>query len=121
MYGCKETLNPYLQHNSFLLSSSQQRNVKGNKRMRITTKEFVSSDLYLSAAISILLQIQPTFRVENGRTLFVFEVSDRLYRAMSDYNSGIELNALEFVQVLKRLKSEMLMRRSLDKAGVQHG
>ena len=88
--------------------------------MRITTKEFVSSDLYLSAAISILLQTQPNFRVENQRTLFVFEVSDRLYKAMSDYNSGIEINALEYVQVLKRLKSEMLMRRSMGKTGVYH-
>jgi len=89
--------------------------------MRITTKEFVSSDLYLASAISILLQTQPNFKVENGRTLFVFEVSDRLYKAMSDYNSGIEINALEFVQVLKRLKSEMLMRRSMEKTGVYHG
>lgn len=88
--------------------------------MRITTKEFVSSDLYLSTAITILLQTQPNFRVENGRTLFVFEVSDALYRAMVDYNSGIEINALEFVQVLKRLKSEMLMRRSMEKTGVYH-
>ncbi len=88
--------------------------------MRITTKEFVSSDLYLSAAITILLQTQPNFRVENGRTLFVFEVSDKLYKAMSDYNSGIEINALEFVQVLKRLKSEMLMRKGLSTTGVYH-
>ena len=88
--------------------------------MRITTKEFVSSDLYLSAAISLLLQTQPNFKVENGRTLFVFEVSDRLYKAMSDYNSGIAINALEFTQAIKRLRSEMLLRKGLASTGVYH-
>ncbi len=75
-------------------------------------KEFETTDLYLSSAISIILNIQPSFKVENGRTIFVFPVSDDLYRAMSEYNSGAELNAFEFSQNLKRLRAEMIMKRN---------
>jgi hypothetical protein len=88
--------------------------------MIVPAKEFVSSDLYLSAAISILLQAHPNFRVENGRTLFIFDISDHLYKAMSDYNSGVPINAMEYTLALKRLKAEMLMRRSLDNKGVHN-
>jgi hypothetical protein len=76
-------------------------------------KEFISADLYLSSALAILLKTPPTFKVENGRTLFVFQVSNDFYKAMSDYNSGISINALEYSGMLKRLKSEMLMRKSM--------
>jgi hypothetical protein len=73
-------------------------------------KEFVTADLYLSSAICILLNTQPTFKVANG-TLFIFPISDDLYKAMSAYNNGIPINALEYSQMLKRLRAEMLMRR----------
>ncbi|MCG6533891.1 MAG: hypothetical protein L7F78_04210 [Syntrophales bacterium LBB04] len=74
-------------------------------------KEFVTPDLYLSSAISILLNLQPTFKVENGRTLFCFPASDDLYKAMSAYNNGIPLNAYEYAEKLKRLRGEMIARR----------
>lgn len=75
-------------------------------------KEFISADLYLASAVSILLKTQPGFKVENGRTLFVFPLSDDLHKAMNAYNNGIKINAIEYAQALKRLRSEMLMRRS---------
>jgi hypothetical protein len=75
-------------------------------------KDFESADLYLSAGISILLNLQPTFKVENRRTLFVYPISDDLYKAMNAYNSGIAINAYEYAQMIKRLRAEMLMRRS---------
>ena len=74
-------------------------------------KEFITPDLYLSSAISILLNLQPTFKVENGRTLFCFLVSDDLYKAMTAYNNGIPLNAYEYAEKIKRMRGEMLMRR----------
>ncbi len=83
-------------------------------------QEFISADLYLSAAISVLLQIQPRYRVERGKTLFVFDVSTRLYEAMHDFNSGMPVNALEYATTLKRLKAEMLMRRNMSQTGVYH-
>ena len=51
-------------------------------------KEFITPDFYLSSAISILLNLQPDFKVENGRTLFCFPATDDLYRAMTAYNNG---------------------------------
>ncbi len=77
-------------------------------------KEFISADLYLASAISVLSGLQPTFKVENGRTLFVFPLSDDLYKAMNAYNNGGQINAIEYSQVLKRLRAEMLMRRGME-------
>ncbi|OPX95465.1 MAG: hypothetical protein A4E58_02109 [Syntrophorhabdus sp. PtaB.Bin006] len=74
-------------------------------------EQFVTADLYLGSAISILLNQQPTFKVENGRTLFCFPVSNDLYAAMVAYNNGIPLNAYEYAEKIKRLRAEMLMRR----------
>lgn len=74
-------------------------------------KDFETADLYLSSAICILLNTQPSFRVENGRTLFIFPISDELYKAMNAYNNGVLINAYEYSQMLKRLRSEMIMRR----------
>lgn len=80
------------------------------------TKEFMSADLYLASAISILLNMQPNFRVENGRTLFIFPISDDLYNAMNLYNNGIPLNSYEFAQTIKRLRAEMLMRKTMEES-----
>lgn len=74
-------------------------------------KAFETADLYLSSAVSLLLKTHPEFKVENGRTLFVFPISDSLYKAMNDFNNGCLLNALELCQQIKRLRAEMLMRR----------
>ena len=73
--------------------------------------EFETQDLYLASAISILLNTQPTFKVENKRTLFIFPISGDLFKAMNEYNNGVSLNAYEFAQMIKRLRAEMLMRR----------
>ncbi len=75
-------------------------------------REFVTSDLYLSAAIICL---KPTtklsFKVQNGRTLFVFQASDNLFGAMDAYNDGSPVNAFEYAQTIKKLRAEMIMRR----------
>lgn len=77
-------------------------------------KEFETADLYLSSAICIILKTQPAFRVENGRTLFIFPISDDLYKAMNAYNNGIVINAIEYSQMIKRLRAEMLMRKGME-------
>ena len=74
-------------------------------------KEFSTKDLWLASALSHLLNTQPTYKVENGQTIFIFPKSDSLYRAIGAYNSGIEINAYEYAQIVKRLRAEMLMRR----------
>ncbi len=74
-------------------------------------EQFITPDLYLASAISILLNLQPTFKVENGRTLFCFPVGDDLYRTMGLYNGGVPISAIEFAEKIKRLRAEMIMRR----------
>ena len=74
-------------------------------------KDFETADLYLASAISILLKSNPNYKVENRRTLFVFPITDALYKAMNAFNNGIQLNAYEYAQTLKYLRAEMLMRR----------
>lgn len=75
-------------------------------------KDFETPDVYLAAALSLLLQKEPTFRVVHNRTLFMFPISDEFFQAMSNYNGGIELDAYQYAQKIKRLRAEMLMRRS---------
>jgi len=68
-------------------------------------KEFITGDIWLASAISILLKIYPEFKVENSKTLFIFPANDDTYRAISEFNSGTAINADEYSQVVKRLKS----------------
>lgn len=75
-------------------------------------RQFETADLYLSSFIKTNLpDIKLTFTVQNGRTLFIFPISDTLYEAMASYNSGGLVNAFEYVQQLKMLRSEMYNRR----------
>jgi len=59
-------------------------------------KEFVTADLYLTSAISIILNVPPVFRIEKGRVLSVFSISDALYKAMNDYIAGVAVSAIGF-------------------------
>lgn len=77
-------------------------------------KDFITADLYLASAISLLLNTLPSYRVDNGKTLFIFSPSNDLYQAMNEYNNGIALNALDYAQMVKRLRAEMLMRRGME-------
>lgn len=76
-------------------------------------REFASADVYLSAALTVFLGSSPDFRVENNRTLFVFPLTDKLYEALEAYNNGRPVNALEYGMVIRRLRGEMLSRRSM--------
>jgi len=75
-------------------------------------REFQTPDIYLSAAITILLKAEPNYKVLNGKTFFCFPATDELYRAMTLYNSGVEINAMVFSGVVKRLRGEAITRRS---------
>jgi hypothetical protein len=77
-----------------------------------TDKFFETADRYLSAAITTLLKIEPPYKVVHGKTIFCFIATDDLYRAMSVYNAGVQLPAVEYVQTIKRLRGEIIMRRS---------
>lgn len=77
-----------------------------------TDKVFETADLYLSSAITTLLKIEPIYKVIRGKTIFCFIATDELYRAMTVYNAGVSLPAVEYADTIKRLRAEMLTRRS---------
>lgn len=77
-----------------------------------TDKVFETADLYLTSAITTLLKIEPFFKVIRGKTIFCFVATDELYRAMSVYNAGVALPAIEYAGTIKRLRGEMIMRRN---------
>ncbi len=77
-----------------------------------TDRLFETPDLYLSAALVILLKIEPTFKVVRAKTLFCFQATDDLYRAMSRYNAGVPVCAIEYSGTIRRLRAEMLVRRN---------
>jgi len=74
-------------------------------------QKFVTPDLYLCCAISILLNLQPTFKIDNGRVLFCFPVSDDLYKAVGLYNGGVPISAIEYAEKIRRVRGEMIARR----------
>lgn len=74
-------------------------------------KEFVTGDIWLATALTVLLGDLPDFKVESGKTLFVFPSDDKTYRAISDYNSGVTVSAYVYAETAKRLRVEMLTRR----------
>jgi len=82
-------------------------------------KEFVTSDLWLASAIALLTETYPKFRVENRKVTFVFPANADIYRAISQFNSGIAINVYEYSQITKRLKSEMILRRDAMRDGGQ--
>ncbi|HBR17150.1 MAG TPA: hypothetical protein DD725_06030 [Deltaproteobacteria bacterium] len=74
-------------------------------------KEFITADIWLASAISILLNTPPEFQVVNHKTLFIFPGDNETYRAISEYNGGCSLPAYLFAATIKKLKVEMLTRR----------
>ena len=79
--------------------------------MKLKSKEFITGDIWLAAALTILLKTNPDFRVTDGKTLFIYPANSDTYRAISEYSGGCSLPAYDFVQVIKKLKVEMLTRR----------
>jgi len=73
--------------------------------------EFITHDIWLASALTILLNSIPDYRVSNGKTLFVFPGDDKTYKAISDFNGGVAINAYEYSQAIKKQKFEMLTRR----------
>lgn len=74
-------------------------------------KNFITGDLWLASALSLLLKTNPSFTVSNGRTLFIFPGDNKTYKAIAAFNDNCTLPSFEFVSVIKQLKAEMISRR----------
>lgn len=77
-------------------------------------KVFVTGDIWLASALTILLKTFPSFKVEQQKTLFIFPGNAETYKAISDYNSGVPVSAYLYAETAKRLKVEMLTRRQTE-------
>ncbi len=75
-------------------------------------KEFSTSDVWLSAALTILLEIPPDFRLSSGKVFFVFPGTDKTFKAIRDYNGGTPINAFLYSETVKKLRVEMFNRRA---------
>jgi hypothetical protein len=76
-------------------------------------KEFITGDLYLAAAIKLLTNVEPAFKLEGKYAQFIFPASEDIYKAIAAYNSGISTNIFDYAHMLKRIKGEVFLRRSL--------
>lgn len=74
-------------------------------------REFQTGDVYLAAGITVLLGTEPRYLVLNGKTFFGFPATDDLYKAMSAFNGGMALPAIEYATVIKRIRGEAISRR----------
>ncbi|MBA4389975.1 MAG: hypothetical protein C0399_03455 [Syntrophus sp. (in: bacteria)] len=74
-------------------------------------KVFSTLDIYLSAYLK-LQGMEPLLEVKNGKTVFNFEVTDRLYRLMGQFNGNIFVEVADFTTAIKTLRGKMLSAKS---------
>jgi len=72
----------------------------------VNSKRLSISDLTL-AAFLLVRQIQPTIEVIRGRVVFVYEISDDLYKGMNDYNNGAQAPAVDLFSAYRELRTKM--------------
>ncbi len=78
----------------------------------VKTKQKTLKELDINRATFYALHgVNPEFEVNNGRVVFVFPVSDEIYKLMDFYNSNVQVNVLDFVTKLKELRGKMLTLR----------
>ena len=68
-------------------------------------KQFQTLDIYMSAFIK-LAGISPGLELNNGKVVFVFPVSDELYKLITDYNSNQPIAITDFVTTVKMLRGQ---------------
>jgi hypothetical protein len=73
-----------------------------------------STDLYQDTTVEILTGDKSLLVVENGTVIFERPISDKILKAIDDYNGGIPINVLLFSQTYKRRRAEMLMKRGME-------
>ena len=76
-------------------------------------KAFETPDLYLASAIVHLLDKEPSFTLHGTKVFFSFPMSEDLYRAIGLYNAGVPVNMFEYAVTIKRLRAEMMTRKSI--------
>jgi Domain of unknown function (DUF5659) len=71
---------------------------------------FTTLDIYHAAFLS-LNRIPPTLELRNGRVVFTFPASDKLYKLTMNFNSNVNVPVADFVTMIKTLRGQMLSMR----------
>jgi len=66
----------------------------------------VITDVHLAAFLQVH-DIMPELKMQSGRVVFEFECTDALYRLMDEYNRNQAIKVIDYVDVLRCLKSQM--------------
>lgn len=78
--------------------------------MKRDTKTFSTLDISTAAFLE-LNGIQASLENQNGRIIFLFPISDKLYELAHAYNSNVLVPVADFVTALKSLRGRMLTAR----------
>lgn len=79
------------------------------------------SDLYISSAVSLIVNITPEYTIHDGKVYFRFPRTSAVSEAMVSYNNGIMLNAFDFATRIKRLRAMMLVKKNELSQGQENG
>jgi hypothetical protein len=74
-------------------------------------KTFQTLDIWLSSFLS-LYGIHPNLELSDGKVIFVFPISDNLYKLMANYTSNMSVPVADFVTQVKVLRGQMLTMRN---------
>tara|TARA_B100000315_G_C14436315_1_gene522589 strand:- start:169 stop:411 length:243 start_codon:yes stop_codon:yes gene_type:complete len=70
-------------------------------------KNFTTMDIYLTAFLS-QFGIQPELKLNNGKVIFSFPLSEDLFKLMMNFNSNVNVPVTDFVTLVKTLRGQML-------------
>lgn len=89
-----------------VLGHSRGSNKKEMENME--DKVFATKDVYLASFLSVILKLQPTFKQEGTLVFFCFDETQDLRNAITDYHSGMSVEAYKLIAVIRRLRASML-------------
>ena len=84
------------------------------------TKTFSTLDIYLAGFFTLHNQ-DVILELRNGKVVFTFESTDTLYRLMDDFNNNVALPVADYCTALKRLRGQMLTKKSINGHGKGNG
>jgi hypothetical protein len=74
-------------------------------------KNFETYDVWLSAFLQLLYK-SPELHLKNKRVTFVFPLSEKLHKIVTDYNCNIDVPIADYVSTVKTLRGQMLSMRN---------
>lgn len=70
-----------------------------------------STDLYEDTTVEILTSEKSDFKYKNGMVIFERPITEKVLKAIDEYNAGVKINVLLFSQTLKRRRAEILIAK----------